>query len=574
MTFFQYLKFIFYYAKRYKVAICIFSIGAILQVIYLLAIPLAYRQIFDEVIPDKDLHNLLIISLFLGIGLIIKIGVELFTEYYISYIGTKICIDLRKDILNKLQKLTINELKKIESGDIISHFSTDLSAIESSLVSEASFLSKHILLVICTLFLLFYFEMHLAIIVILLLPLPIIISHFTSKKALNLSVMKKNQESNILALFSQIVQEQTTIKAYNLQNFWFNKLKNNFITFAKTNITAHFFNSLVARAMILTSQSIEIIVILISAIFAINGYFSIGTIIGFWIFYTYLSTAFDGTADSLPRIFNAIGGAKRISNFLNISEEEPLEKNGQNFSKLISEIQFKNVSFHYNNNRPLIKNINLNIPVGKSIAIVGASGAGKSTLFALLLKFYALNEGEILIDNVNIKDLNATSLRDKMRIVFQDNVVFNLSIAENISLGNLNATFDDLVEAAKNAELHEYIITLPSGYDTIIGERGCLLSGGQRQRLSLARAMVSKPQILLLDEVTSALDLETEKEINQTIANLKHKPTIIMITHRLYSVISADQIYVLYKGQIVESGTHAELLEKNGYYTNLWEKQK
>lgn len=573
MIFFEWLEFVLYYAKNYKTAITIFTVGVILQVAYLLILPLAYRQIFDEVIPMKDIDNLLFLSLLLGVGLIIKIGVELLTEYCISYIGTKIGINLRKDLLNKLQKLNINKLRAFENGQIIAHFSTDLNSIENFFVYEMSYLIRNVLLVIFSLLFLFYLEIHLAIILVLLLPLPIIISHFTSKKALDLSIIKKDHETNILSLYNQISQEQTTIKAYNLQEFWSNKLSRILLTFSKINITTYFFNSLVSRAMILTSQSIEIIVILISAFFAISGFFSVGTIIGFWIFYTYLSTAFDCTAEALPRIFNTICSAQRINDFLNIQDEETIETNN-NFTELKSHIEFKNISFNYHNTKSIIKNINCKIYTGKSVAIVGSSGAGKSTLFLLLLKFYKANKGEILIDDVNIKNINTTSLRDKMRIVFQDNVVFNLSIAENIRLGKLDATFEEIVEAAKNAELHEYIITLPLGYDTVIGERGYLLSGGQRQRLSLARAMVSKPQVLLLDEVTSALDLETEKEINQTITRLMHKRTIIMITHRLYSVISADQIYVLHQGQIVESGTHKELLKKNGYYTKLWEKQK
>jgi len=573
MIFFKWLEFILFYAKNYKTAITIFTVGVILQVAYLLILPLVYRQIFDKVIPMKDIENLLFLSLILGIGLIIKIGVELITEYCISYIGTKICIDLRKDLLNKLQKLNINKLREIENGDILTHFSTDLNSIENFLVYEISYLIRNILLVFCSIFLLFYLEVHLAIILVFLLPLPIIISHLTSKKALDLSIIKKNQESNLIALYNQISQEQITIKAYNLQEFWYNKLAKILLIFAKTNIATYFFNSLVSRAMILTSQSIEIIVILISAFFSINGFFSLGTIIGFWIFYNYLSSAFDGTAEALPRIFNSISGARRITNFLNIPDDEIIETDNY-FTELKDYIEFKNINFNYNNTTSVIENINCKIYSGKSVAIVGSSGAGKSTLFSLLLKFYKPNKGEIFIDGINIKNINTTSLRDKIRIVFQDNVVFNLSIAENIRLGKLDATFEEIVEAAKNAELHEYILTLPLEYETIIGERGYLLSGGQRQRLSLARAIVSKPQVLLLDEVTSALDLETEKEINQTIIRIMNKRTTIMITHRLYSVISADQIYVLYRGQIVESGTHKELLKKNGYYTKLWEKQK
>jgi ATP-binding cassette subfamily B protein len=242
--------------------------------------------------------------------------------------------------------------------------------------------------------------------------------------------------------------------------------------------------------------------------------------------------------------------------------------------RISNDINFENVTFGYEGStEPVLEDLNLKIEFGKSVAIVGPSGSGKSTLLNLILRLYVPNEGRVTIDGVDIRKVTRESLRDGMAVVFQDNILFNMSIRENIRLGKEGATDKEVIDAAKKAEIHRFIMSLPHKYDTQVGERGDTLSGGQRQRMAIARAIVRDPSLLLLDEATSALDQTTEAAINRTLLKLAKGRTMIFSTHRLTSVVDMDEIIVIAGGKVMERGSHAELLAKNGLYRKLWDDQ-
>jgi ATP-binding cassette subfamily B protein len=242
--------------------------------------------------------------------------------------------------------------------------------------------------------------------------------------------------------------------------------------------------------------------------------------------------------------------------------------------RITHDITFDRVSFAYEGaEKPVIDNLSLKIPVGRSIAVVGPSGSGKSTLLNLILRLYTPTEGRVTIDGVDIRKVTRDSLRSSMAVVFQENMLFNMSLRENIRLGKEGATDEEVEEAARRAEIHNFIMSLPEGYDTIVGERGDTLSGGQRQRIAIARAIVRNPSVLLLDEATSALDQTTEAAINRTLLELAKGRTMIFSTHRLTSVVDMDEIIVVAGGRVVERGSHAQLLADEGAYAKLWEDQ-
>ena len=247
--------------------------------------------------------------------------------------------------------------------------------------------------------------------------------------------------------------------------------------------------------------------------------------------------------------------------------------NARKVPRLSQAIQFEHVTFSYSDGLPTLLNLNMDLPAGASLALVGPSGAGKSTVLNLILRFYDPQQGHVLFDGVDLRDATLDSVRGQIGTVFQDNVLFNISIRENIRLGKLDATDAQVVEAAKAAEIHDFILSLPQGYDTVVGEQGSRLSGGQRQRLAIARAIIRNPAILLLDEATSSLDSLTEAAINATLSRLARGRTTISVTHHLASVVHADRIYVLDRGVLKEQGTHDELLKRGGLYAQLWREQ-
>jgi ATP-binding cassette subfamily B protein len=269
----------------------------------------------------------------------------------------------------------------------------------------------------------------------------------------------------------------------------------------------------------------------------------------------------------------ATGAMDRVEEMLRVEPEIKDAPNATPIAPLARTIQLENVTFGYNPGEPTLQDLNLVIPAGSSVALVGPSGCGKSTILNLVMRFYDPTGGRVLFDGVDIREATVDSVRNQIGVVFQDSVLFNISIRENIRLGKLDATDAEVENAARAAEIHELIMRLPDGYDTTVGERGGRLSGGQRQRMAIARAIIRNPPILILDEATSALDPLTEAAINETLTRIGQGRTTISVTHRIASVVHADRIFVLDRGRLVESGTHEELLQAGGLFAHLWQEQ-
>ncbi|MDF1758231.1 MAG: ABC transporter ATP-binding protein [Legionellaceae bacterium] len=557
--------------KKYKRLVVYFLIGMVVQLAFLLILPIVYRYLFDHVIPEKQIHNLIVITILLTLGALSKVAMDLLSEYSIASIGINITRDLRMRLLLALNCRRIDYLKNIEPGQILSHFSNDLTDIENIIIFQLGYILKYLLLSFFSVFVLFYFSPLLGFISLISLPIPVIIFKLSSKRALELNMNKREHESYILGLFQEIISTQTSIRAYNLQSFWISIANKSLKKWLKVGVKAEFANIISGRGITLSTRVLEICIILIASLLAIKGSLTLGTIFGFILFYQYMLMGVDIITESLPMTYSAMTAIKRINNFLENDNFKVIEHGAVRLQDLKSEIIFNDVSYTYESgHRAALNKVNICVPKGSFIAFVGESGGGKSTILSLLLKFYQVTSGEILFDGNNINDISSRSLRDNIRIVFQDNNVFHLSIYDNIRMGYLNAKYDDIINAAKHAEIHDYITSLPDGYDTMVGDSKGILSGGQRQRLALARALVANPSILLLDEITSSLDLATEAEINKTLSRIMKDQTVIMVTHRLYTVVSADNIYVFKNGDIIESGRHEELIAKKGYYSELW----
>jgi ATP-binding cassette subfamily B protein len=319
---------------------------------------------------------------------------------------------------------------------------------------------------------------------------------------------------------------------------------------------------------------LHLVVLAIGAYLATTGQITIGTFVTFESAFWEVSYNIAHLMHFIPVSIQSAAAVRHIQELMDEPTPGTDRAGAPDLPRIAHNISFERVSFKYEgSNTPVLDNLSLKLDVGKTIAIVGPSGSGKSTLLNLMLRLYLPDEGRLTIDGVDIRKVTVESLRQSMAVVFQENMLFNMSLRENIRLGKEGATDEEVEEAARKAEIHHFIMSLPEGYDTSVGERGDTLSGGQRQRIAIARAIVRDPSVLLLDEATSALDQTTEAAINRTLLKVAEGRTMIFSTHRLTSVVEMDEIIVISNGQAIERGSHAELLAKNGVYRKLWDDQ-
>jgi ATP-binding cassette, subfamily B, bacterial len=364
------------------------------------------------------------------------------------------------------------------------------------------------------------------------------------------------------------------VKAFSLQRRafgWF-RLRNNQVR-DKT-ASAVFLSTMVERSVTISVLLLHLVVLAIGAYLATKGQITVGTFVTFESAFWEVSYNIAHLMHFIPVSIQSAAAVRHIQELLDEPTRGADRPGAPDLPRITNDITFDRVTFQYESGEtPVLDNLSLKLNVGKTIAIVGPSGSGKSTLLNLILRLYTADEGRVTIDGVDIRRVTRESLRRGMAVVFQENMLFNMSIRENIRLGKEGATDEEVEEAARKAEIHRYIMSLPQRYDTSVGERGDTLSGGQRQRIAIARAVIRNPSVLLLDEATSALDQTTEAAINRTLLKLAAGRTMIWSTHRLTSVVEMDEIIVISGGKAIERGSHAELLAANGAYRRLWDDQ-
>lgn len=574
MTVLSFFKSLWTYFKPYKIFMFLIGLGVLLQIVYLIFVPFVYREIFDNSVVNKNVHLLLMLSLILIAGLVFRTLVDFGTEFLNSYLATKITNDIRLQLFIKLQEQDLAYFQATNSGEIISYFSNDLSAIEGLIVTYIIFIIKSLVMFFVSLSVMFWIQTYLALFSIGTFLLIYAISKKLTPLSVNATYERRNEEARFLNVISEFIGMQLIIRLYNLKLSWAAHVKGKLKILSRINIIANTLNILIPRFFTATVMAVNIVIIVMSAFMIIKGHLTIGTVFCFTAFMNYFMDIVMNMGTNVGTLFNAMGGMKRIKTVLDknyaqtLSGIEPVEP------LFLKDISFNHVSFFYTENNPILRDINFSIPLGQMIAFVGPSGSGKSTIFSLLLGLYSPQQGSVTFDGIKVEDLDENKLREKTSIVMQDNLLFNISIRENIRAGKITATDDEVIAVAKKVGLHETIMGFSEGYDTVIGERGGRLSGGQRQRLALARALIRNSALLLLDEVTSGLDPISDAEISHMIELYSKGRTTILVTHRLQSVIHADVIFVVKDGQLIESGSHNGLLQKNGLYAKMWEKQR
>ena len=517
----------------------------------------------------KDLINIALIILV--VELIRNLFNYLYNVLFNKY-SLKATSRIQVSIAKETMKLEVSELDNNSSGVFIDRINNDTREI----VNIFSDLGDGVIDVVSNvgiLIAIYFINKIMFVYFILMLLIIFIFEHLRMKKFFELDKKRRKLAEKNTGLVSELIRGSRDIKSLNVENNFLKIAEDKLVESNNENYKMQKVN---AKYNIITGSVKDfsnLFLIFLGIFLCLNNYLSISNfviiymykdrlleLLRYWSFLIELAKKFDVAA---TRVFEIIDSDKfKKEHFGN-----------KVLNKINGDFEFKDVSFSYNEDKVILKNVSFKINANETVAFVGKSGSGKSTIFSLLNRLYLIDSGEILIDNVNINELTKDSIRNNMSIITQNPYIFNFSIKDNLRLVKEDATLDEMIEVCKLACLHDFIMTLKDGYDTIVGEGGITLSGGQRQRLAIARALLKKTEIILFDEATSALDNETQKNIQTAINNLKGEYTVLIIAHRLSTVIDCDRIIIIDDGQILDEGTHESLIKTNEFYKKLYEKE-
>ena len=527
-----------------------------------------------------EMHGAHYVLLLLGSCLVVLTGFKCLTAWLANYfmvpIRTGVLRDLRASLYRKVVSLPIGFFTEERKGDVMSRMTNDVNEVEASIMSTLDMLFKDPIMILVYLITLFTISWQLTLFVLLLLPIAGLLIGRIGRSLKRASTKGQEQNAEILTQIDETLGGLRVVKAFNAEE----KLIHRFLHLI--NATRSTFNRINRRYYLAHPVSEFLGTALIAILLWFGGTLILGenssidaaTFIYYLvIFYSIIAPAKD-LSKATYGIRRGMASLERIDKILNTEPNIRNSENPKELSDFQSVIHYEDVSFAYQADRPVLQHINLDIRKGQTVALVGQSGSGKTTMADLLPRFYDPTTGRITIDGIDIRDVNTFDLRALMGNVNQEAILFNDTFYNNITFGVESATIEEVRQAARIANADDFIMATPDQYQTTIGDRGSRLSGGQRQRISIARAILKNPPILILDEATSALDTESEKLVQEALENLMKDRTTLVVAHRLSTIRNADLICVLHEGQIVEQGTHDELLAKGGYYSRLIEMQE
>lgn len=567
-------RFIPYYRPHLKLFVTDIIFAAAISAFNLIY-PYITGEIIDNYVPNGMMNWLLASACALLVFYIVKAGLNYFLQYWGHMVGVRIQKTLRSELFDHLEKMPLSFFDENKTGVLMSRLTNDLFEISELAHHGPEDVLLSAVTLIGAIAIMFTYDVWLALILLALVPLILLYTIFMRKRFVDVYAEMRVVQGEINSDVESAVSGIRVARAYTAEAHEKQKFEKGNEAFAKCKSKQYKVMGQYYASMKFLLDFMNFAVIIAGGIFFFNGWIEAGV---FSAFIMYVTT-FSNPISTLTTIYEQIQqGLTGFSRFCSIMDRptEPEEPDAKDCGRLKGDIAFENVSFSYKNDDSatrVISGFDCAIPAGKTVALVGPSGAGKTTLCHLIPRFYETDGGRITIDGADVRTMTKKSLRENIGIVQQDVFLFNGSIRENIAYGNFEASDEQIAGAAKRADIHDYISSLPQGYDTPVGERGVRLSGGQKQRIAIARAFLKNPPILILDEATSALDNATEMAIQNSLNELSEGRTTIVVAHRLSTIKNADEIIVLTPGGIAERGTHEQLMALNGIYKGLYDYQ-
>ncbi len=559
--------------RPYRRTMVLIGLCLLVEAAFNAFLPLSFSFLIDRALIPRHSTALVVVLVVLSVAVVVAGAVGIARDRLYANLTARVVTDIRLRLFEHLQSLSIGFYARSQVGDVLSRFSGDLVAVENAFASALSWAIAPTIDVCVYTVLLFVLDWRLALVAMLVYPVALLGPRHFAPKAVEASIEKKQLESAALSVVQENISGQSVVKAFSLERPWLDSFEERSDRLRRRSAHVSFVGSLVERSSTVGILVLDVAVVGFGSWLAFDGSLSIGKFVAFQGLFLALGYALSYTTQYFPSLVQALGGYDHIAELLDEEPQVVDAPDAGQLPRLAQEIAFDDVTFGYTADEPNLKHFSARIRAGESVAFVGSSGSGKSTVLSLLMRMYDPGAGAVSFDGHDIRQVTQASVRSQLGVVFQESFLFNATVRENIRMARPDATDADVAEAARAAEIHDFVETLPLGYDTVVGERGGRLSGGQRQRISIARAVLRDPAVLVLDEATSALDPATESALNATLERLGTGRTTVAVTHRLASAASADRIFVLDKGVLVENGSHDELLQTGGHYAELWHRQ-
>ncbi|MDX8047655.1 ABC transporter ATP-binding protein [Gracilibacillus sp. S3-1-1] len=574
----RYMQFVLPY--KWKILITVL-IGIVKFGIPLL-MPLIVKFVIDDIIgaealtSDQKLSQLFwLMGIATILFIILRPPIEYYRQYLAQWTGNKILYDIRQQLFDHIQRLSLKFYSKTKTGEIISRVINDVEQTKNFVMTGLMNIWLDMITILIAIGIMLTMDVWLTIVSIALFPLYAISVKIFYGKLRDLTRKRSQALAEVQGHLHERVQGIPVTRSFALEDYEekeFDKQNRNFL---KRAIDHTSWNAKTFAVMNTITDVAPLLVIGFAGYFAITSDLTVGTIAAFVGYMDRVYSPLRRLISSSTVLVQSIASMDRVFEFIDEKYDIQDKKDAKALQSVEGKVEFDQVSFRYEDDEEeVLKDITLDVKQGETIALVGMSGGGKSTVISLIPRFYDVTSGRILIDGQDIRDVQSRSLRDKIGMVLQDNILFSESIAMNIRMGNPEATEEEVIAAAKAANAHQFIMGLSDGYQTLVGERGVKLSGGQKQRIAIARVFLKNPPLLILDEATSALDLESEHLIQEALEKLASDRTTFIVAHRLSTITHADRIILIENGEIVEKGTHHELMQQQGHYYDLYQVQE